>query len=379
MSPANKDGHGDVILAAVGDIHVERVPPQGLMRHVAPVLRDADVTFANAEQMYSDQGAPNAHHATFSHPRNIEALVDAGIDVLSLANNHTMDWGPDGLLDTLRRLADVGISPVGVGSNIAQARRAVVLERKGIRIGFLAYSSTGPDGYQATRTSPGYAPVRAWTRYQKIDYQPATPPRILSGAYKRDLHSMCNDVAAMAQTVDICVVSFHWGLHFVPRAIPDYCFEVGHAAVDAGAHLILGTHPHMLKGIELYNDTPIFYSTGNFAFEQGAGPEQYRGTFKTKQMLHKLYNIQLDPDYPTYPFPADSLATIIVKCHISKRRIRRVSFFPCYINKNAEPEIFAKGQAHGEKVSRYIQDITETEVSRLALEWNNTGTEVIVS
>jgi poly-gamma-glutamate capsule biosynthesis protein CapA/YwtB (metallophosphatase superfamily) len=367
-----------VTLAAVGDIHIDRVPPEGLMRHVADEIRSADIRFANSEQMFSQGGCPDPHHATFSHPRNIPALQEVGFDVVSLANNHTMDWGAAALLDSIERLESAGIRQVGAGPDMAAARKPVIIERKGVKVGFLAYNCTGPDGFEATSDKPGNAAVRIWTIYDKWDYQPATPPQIISMARKDDLAAMCEDVAALARSCDVCVVSFHWGQHYIPRVIPDYCFEVGRAAVDAGAHLILGGHPHMLKGAEMYKGRAIFYSLGNFAFEQGAGPEKYRGTTRMKALVKKHYKVTPLP-YPTHAFHPDGLATLIVKAKISPEgRIDSVSFVPCYINPQAEPEIFRRGDARGDEVFDYMSSISASEGLAIEYAWNAEGTEVLL-
>ena len=365
-------------LAAVGDIHIDRVPPTGLMQHVAAEIRSADIRFTNSEQMFAEGGHPDPHHATFTHPRNIEAYTEIGFDVVSLSNNHTMDWGAAALLDSIERLKAAGIAPVGAGRNIAEARKPVIVDRKGVKVGFLAYNCTGPDGYEATDDMPGNAPVRIWTVYDKWDYQPATPPQIISMARKEDLEAMKADIAALAKQCDVCVVSYHWGQHYIPRVIPDYCYEVGRAAVDAGADLILGGHPHMLKGAEVYKGKVIFYSLGNFAFEQGAGPEKYRGTTKMKGLVKKHYKVTPLP-YPTHAFHPDGLTTMIVKARISaKGEITSVSYVPCHINPQAEPMIYRRGQARGDEVHDYMASISESEGLNVRYVWNEEGTEVFL-
>jgi poly-gamma-glutamate capsule biosynthesis protein CapA/YwtB (metallophosphatase superfamily) len=135
-----------ITLLGIGDILIDRKQPETIFKHVAEVLRSGDITFANCEQMYSDKGYPSPVHASYSDPRNLPALLYAGIDVVSLANNHTMDWGPEALLDTMSRLKKMGLPYVGVGKNIAESRQSVILERNGTKVGFLAYGCVGPDG-----------------------------------------------------------------------------------------------------------------------------------------------------------------------------------------------------------------------------------------
>ena len=365
-------------LAAVGDIHIDRVPPEEIMRHVRGEIRSADIRFTNSEQMFAQGGDPNPHHATFSHPRNIAAFTDVGFDVVSLANNHTMDWGPGVMLESIERLKAAGMLPVGAGPNIEEARKPVIVEKKGVKVGFLAYNCTGPEGFEATETRPGNAAVRIWTFYDKWDYQPATPPRIVSIPYKEDMEAMRNDITELRKKCDVLVISFHWGQHYIPAVVPDYCYEVGRAAIDAGADLILGGHPHMLKGCEIYKGKAIFYSLGNFAFEQGAGPEKYRGTTKMKGLVRKHYKFT-PLTYPTHMFHPDGLTTMIVKARISPEgEITEVSFVPCHINPNAEPQIYRRGEERGDEVYDYMTRISESENLDISYAWNDDGTEVIL-
>ena len=364
-----------VTVIAVGDILIDRDEPETIFRHVAHVLRSGDVTFANCEQMYSDKGDPR-RHGPHSDPRNIPALLHAGFNVLSLANNHTLDLGPEALLDTMARFEEAGIQPVGVGKNLTEARKPAIVERKGTRIGFLAYGCIGPDGYEATETKPGYAPVHSWTLYEKVDYQPATPPRIVSMPKKEDLSAMVEDIRDLKTRVDVVVVSFHWGLHFIPRTIPMYCFDIGHAAVDAGADLILGTHTHILKGMEVYKGKVIFYSTSNFALEAGPGTVKDGDYVNFLAPLTKHYGIHWDPDYPTLVAHPEGKATLIAKAFIEDGNVKRVSYLPCYVNRNAEPVIMKHDDLKGQDVFNYIQDISRSENLSVHFAWE--GDEVLI-
>jgi poly-gamma-glutamate capsule biosynthesis protein CapA/YwtB (metallophosphatase superfamily) len=149
-----------ITLLGVGDILVDRGQPETIFQHVADVLRAADVTFANCEQTYSDKGYLIRGHGTNSESRNLPALLYAGFDVISLANNHTLDWSTEALLDTMDHFKEASLPYVGVGVNITEARKPVILERKGTKVGFLAYSSVHPDGYEAKDDAAGLVPVR---------------------------------------------------------------------------------------------------------------------------------------------------------------------------------------------------------------------------
>jgi poly-gamma-glutamate capsule biosynthesis protein CapA/YwtB (metallophosphatase superfamily) len=349
-----------ITFLGIGDILIDREKPETIFQHTAEILSAADITFANAEQGYATGGIPSPIHASYSDPRNIPALLSAGIDVLSLANNHTLDWGPEALLDTIANLKAAGVTTVGAGKNIAEARRPVIVERKGTKVGFLAYSCTGPDGYEAEEDKPGYAPVRVWTIYEKVDYQPATPPRIVSFPYKEEMAAVVEDIKKLKTQADVVIVSFHWGQHLVPRVIPMYCYELGHAAVDAGADLILGGHTHILKGIEVYKGKVIFYSLSNFACELGPGTLGQKSGARMAKKLAQLYGSTHHPE---------AKATLIVRALIDKGEIQQVSYIPCYMNEREEPMIVTRKDARGQEVFDYVEDISRSENLPVHFSW----------
>lgn len=367
----------EISFMGVGDVLIDRPDPKTMFEGVAGVLRSADITFANCEQMYSDRlDHPVSRHPSYSDPGNIEALAYAGFDVLSLANNHTMDWGGDAVVDTLSRLRAHGFQPVGAGANIAEARRPVIVEAKGVKVGFLAYCNTGPDRYAARADSPGYASVHAWTEHETLDPQAGTPKLVVSGARPEELSAMVEDIQALKEQCHAVVVSFHWGIHFQPRAIPDYCHQVGHAAIEAGADLVLGAHPHILKAVETYKGKVIFYSTGNFALELAPGYLKGDGAADALRKLLKLYGVRPDPEYPAYPMHPEGKASIIVKAAISGNGIERVGFIPVYINRNAEPEVYGQLDARGQEVFDYLRSVTDSEGFTCAFRWH--GDEVVI-
>jgi poly-gamma-glutamate synthesis protein (capsule biosynthesis protein) len=372
---------------AVGDIVIEREEPASIFASVSSILNDSDLVFAQCEQMYSDirndrrvestSFAKELVHArgTFSHPRNVPALREAGIDVVGLASNCTMDWGADCLLDTIERLRGTGISVVGAGKDLASARQPACFELGGARVAVLAYCSVGRPGEEAQEDKPGFVPVRAHTMYKPEDYQPGTPPRILSFADRGDVEAMTADIKQAKAEADIVIVSQHWGVHFLPAVIPDYEFEVGHAAIDAGADLIVGHHPHILKGIEVYKGKTIFHSLGNFALELGPrSGEPLRNAMKWEQ---QKYGFKADDSCPMYPFSRESRATLIAKAVIRDGSIVDVSCIPCWINDAAEPCPMVPPDPLAEEVREYVELISSSQRLSTKLSWR--GSELAIS
>ncbi|MDP2953859.1 MAG: CapA family protein [Chloroflexota bacterium] len=360
----------DVSLYAVGDVSPDREDPESLLALAAPVIRQADIAFAQLETNLSERGTPQLHMlpGLRSHPRNVAALTQAGFHVVSFASNHTLDWGEEALLDTIEVVRQNNIRIIGVGRNIAEARQPAILERKGTRVAFLAYNSVLPAGYEARADKSGCVPLRAYTSYGQVDWQAGTPPRIVTTADKDDLAAMVEDIRKVREGADVVVMSIHWGVHYIPSVIAMYQREVGHAAIEAGVDLILGHHAHILKGIEVYRGKTIFYSLCNFGFDS---PITHRSALKI------FYGLEPDPEYPTYYFPADSRKTILVKCLISAGKISRVSFLPFMINKKGQPEPLPHRDKRSDEIFHYMEWLCRDQ--KLDTSLRREGDEVVVA
>lgn len=348
----------EILLYAAGDIAPSRPDPASLFHKVRAELRRADVSFCQLEINLTDRGTrlPQARHTDRTSAETARAIREAGFGVVSFAGNHCMDWGQDGFFDTIAALKAADLSVVGVGANIAEARKPVIVNVRGCRVGFLAYNTILPVSYWAEANRPGCAPMRAWTYYEQIEHdQPGTPCRIHTWAHEDDLRALVDDIAKLKQQADVVIVSMHWGIHFVPAVIADYQRQVARAAVDAGADLILGHHAHILKGVETYCGVPIIYSLGNFAMDLPMTREHAeRPSFKEIQKL----NPDWIPDFEsTYNFPFDSRKSVIAKCVIAQKRIQRFSFLPLDIDRQSVPEILEAGDARFDAVRRYLESI----------------------
>jgi poly-gamma-glutamate synthesis protein (capsule biosynthesis protein) len=250
-SPAAiEPGPAALQLAAVGDIMLGGSAVPKLRREgydypfllVQPILRQADVVFGNLEGPLTDAGQaePDKRYVFRSPPAKVApALAAAGFTVVSLANNHTMDYGVEGLKQTMAALDEAGIQHTGAGMNLQEARRPAFVKSGDYTLGFLAYSLTFPESFWAQGQRPGTA------------FGHASHVRA--------------DVAAARDQADVVVVSFHWGREATTE-LRDYQSKLAHAAIDSGATVVLGHHPHILQGIEHYKHGIIFYSLGNFVF-----------------------------------------------------------------------------------------------------------------
>ena len=351
-----------MVLYAVGDVGPNREDPHSMFRHVAGLLKQGDIRFCQLETNLSTRGTPmpQARLPMRAHPNSARALKDAGFQVVSFAGNHCMDFGQEAFFDTIQAIKANKMEPLGVGKNIAAARRPAIVERNGTRIAFLAYNSILPFGYWAETDRPGCAPLRAWTIYEQVEPdQPGSRCKTHTFPHKDDLEAMAADIEKAKSKADIVILSIHWGIHFVPAQLADYQKETARKAIDCGADLILGHHPHILKGIEVYKGKAVIYSLGNFAIEQPAA--FMKDLFKTARHSEiEELNPQWD-DKREYPLPPETRKSLIIKCVISEKRIKRISFLPVYLTVGSEPQILKSDNERFEDIVRYMNEITNNQ------------------
>jgi poly-gamma-glutamate synthesis protein (capsule biosynthesis protein) len=351
-----------IIMYCAGDVGPNRDDPDSMFRTVAPLLKEGDIGFCQLEVNFSMRGTPlpQARLPMRADPAGARAMRDAGFHVVSFASNHCMDWGRDAFFDTIDALTKEKLAVIGVGSTLEEARKPAVLECKGTRIAFLAYNSVLPMAYWAEEGRPGCVPLRAFTVYEQIEHdQPGTPCRVHTFPHKADLTAMVDDIRKAKSQADLVIVSTHWGVHFIPAVIADYEKEIAHAAIDAGADLIVGHHPHILKGIEVYKGKVIFHSLSNFALEL---PFQFDKKLRETARHKEIQN--LNPEWeadPEYPMPPDTRKTVLVKCVLSGKTIEKVSFLPTYLTTRAEPEFLTSGDTRFMEVMEYIEEITRSQ------------------
>lgn len=235
---------GDIMLGGKAEAFLERKGYDYPFASTAHLLKSADIAIGNLETPLTDRGGPMVDKTyLFRNPPDkvAPALKSAGFDIVNLANNHVLDYGVEGLRDTIDSLNRIGIAHVGAGMNLQEARRAAVLTLpNGQTIGFLGYSNTFPEEFWATPALPG-------TAFGHMEH-------------------VQNDVRALVERgIDIIVVSFHWGRERQTELRP-YQPLLAHAAIDAGADLVIGHHPHILQGVERYKQGLVLYSLGNYTF-----------------------------------------------------------------------------------------------------------------
>ena len=348
--------NGSIVLMGCGDVGPIHEPMGAYAALVKSTLATADLRFGQCERVYSTRGvvlARNSDKHSRVDPSMASIFSECGFDVMSVASNHAMDWGAEAMLDTNDALRRRGIAVVGAGANLAEARKPAVVERDGVRVAFLAYCSVLHDGYAAEADKPGVAPLRVHTRYEAAEYQPGMPPRVITEAYPEDLAAVIADIKAARASADVVIVSLHWGLHFIPRAIADYQPAVADAVFAAGADLVLGHHAHVPKAIGVVRNRTCFYSLSNFIMSAPAASAERHQTF-----MHR-YGVTLDPAYPHLPYGVDAKRSLIAKATLSKRGVDRVSFLPVLIDPQLRPEVLRGGDPRFDDAVRYMEWASE--------------------
>ena len=361
-----------ITLLATGDNIPSREDYDSLYCHVAPLLREADITFGQLETVLIDKSiedlypyvASQARMPCSSDPEVAPGMKRAGFDLVSFASNHSMDYGRTHFLNTIDYLRQAGIDVIGAGSDEADARRWTVLEREGVKIAFLGYCTILPQDYWAQEARPGVNPARGHTFYEQVEHdQPGTPCRVHSFAHRGDKARMLEDIRAAKAQADIVVVSMHWGIHFTEAEIAEYQFEYAHDAIDAGADLILGHHAHILKPIEVYKGKVIFYSLGNFAMEDPNNMERDKATLRqdmrTSKKHQEMANIRkgFGEGDKKKTFPEDCYYTMIARIEIKDKAISRVSYLPAYIPEDFAPYVVDPADPLFATITGYMEKI----------------------
>jgi poly-gamma-glutamate capsule biosynthesis protein CapA/YwtB (metallophosphatase superfamily) len=264
-------------IVAVGDlVPSRRLPGAGsgsaAFKETVGWLQGADVTFGDLEMPLATAGYPREKLIAFrGAPELVEDLSALGFDILSLANNHSMDYGPEALYETMAGLDRVKVRHLGAGRDRSASGRPVVLEVNGSKVGFLAWSCLLPTGAAASDLRPGLSPLHINSSYEVNAFtqmeEPGNPPIVRTWGDSADLQQAVDAIGTLRAEVDFLAVSVHWGFG-AGEELAEYQRPMGHAFIDAGADVVLGNHVHAVHGVEIYEGKVILYSPGNFIAQQ---------------------------------------------------------------------------------------------------------------
>ena len=279
----------EITLTVVGDLMLGRGvaavhrDPTTTLRGLQPLLRRADITLGNLEGTLSTRGLPQQDPPSDSFgfdPDVLRGLADAGFDALSLANNHTGDYGERALLETIAEFDGSAIADFGAGADLARASEPAIVRRDGVSVGLLGFNAIG-ETPQAGPAQPGALSVRM-------------PPRT-GPLNRKDLAHVLRAIRELDGRVDAVVVLPHWGEQYthVPEPVQR---TVGRRLVDAGADLVVGGHPHWVQGVERHRGVTIAHSLGNAVFDMDFSEQTMEGVVLTATVSAEgVSNIDLAP------------------------------------------------------------------------------------
>ena len=348
-----------VRIVAVGDVQPNRREPDTLFEKVKGDLEWGDLRYCQLECTLSDKGILRTDVRNPAHrvpPHNIEALTAAGFNVVSFAGNNNLDYGLEAFEDTLGLLSEHDIGYVGAGANLPEARRPLYTSINGTTVGWVNFCSILRDGFEATDHRPGISPLKLRTFYEPLENiyeQPGTPSRTVTLTDAEDLASAMKVVEEAKQKADVVIGCFHWGVHFT-YDLAIYQADVAYAAIDHGCDLILGTHPHCLQAVDVYKGKHIFYSLGNFAFEQ---PEDIARVGVSQYL--SFYGIPPEPELKVHPHPRHCRQSILLKILVADGRIDDVVLVPTYFNDQAQPEVQEYGSTIHTSIVQLMQRLCD--------------------
>lgn len=341
-------------LIFAGDLILDEPDPDYWLSGIAPALHAADAAIGHLEvphsrhtlQVGDDVPAPGAD------PDHLPALARAGFCAVTLAGNHIADLGAPGIADTLAGLAAAGISYTGAGMNLAEASRPAIIEREGYRIAILSYNCVGPEDAWATPTRAGcsYICVRS------ADGSPPRPSAPLDQVDPAAIDLLGAQIGAARLQADVVIVALHKGLVHTRARLAPYERHVAHAAVDAGATIVVGHHAHIVRGIELYRGAPIFHGLGNgCVVTRALSPEQSdpkRSAWARRR--RELFGFEPDPAYELAPFHPEAINAMLGRVRIGADGVH-AGFVPVHVDPPGRPRIAFD---HAERIARYVAEIT---------------------
>ena len=258
-----------VSIAFVGDILLDELPGRLIKKGIDPfkpfssIINNADIRVGNLECVVATRGSaePDKPYTFRAHPRTLKVLK-RHFDAVSLANNHSGDFGPAAFSEMLTHLERSGIAYFGGGNNLAEAHAPLLIERKGLRIALLGYNEFFPRSFEADHDKPGIA----WSEDEQVR---------LDIANARSQHR-----------ADIVIPVMHWGWEHEPRASARQN-ELARLMIDSGADAVVGGHPHVTQNIEFYQGKPIIYSLGNFLFDGFTARDNNTGWLLRLELDHQ--------------------------------------------------------------------------------------------
>ena len=339
----------------LGDIILDVADPDHWLSGIVDVTRAADLAIGHlevphtlrGEELEGDVPAPGAD------PAHLAAIARANIRMLSMAGNHIADCGAVGIADTNDELDRLGIAHGGADANLALARRPAIVEREDKRIALLSYNCVGPEISWATQDRAGSAYVNVLA----ADGGPSRPQADLVAADPVSVGRMQSDIAAARALADVVIVALHKGITHRPAALAPYERPLSHAAVEAGADIVVGHHAHIARGIEFHRGRPIFHGLGNGCVVTHAltPAQDHPARAEWAERRKKMFGFEPDPAYPLAPFHPEAVNGLIGRCRVHADGRIETAFLPIWFAPPGRPTV-ADTEKHA-RIADYIDAI----------------------
>jgi poly-gamma-glutamate capsule biosynthesis protein CapA/YwtB (metallophosphatase superfamily) len=363
-------------LLFTGDLILDEPDADYWLSGFSRATRSAALTIGHLEVPHTLRGTELRSDvpAAGADPDNLAALRRAGFDAVTLAGNHIADCGPDGIIDTCAELDRLGVSWCGAGVDLTQATRPAWLASNGRRVALLSYNCVGPEASWAGADRAGCAYVKVGT----ADGAPITPAATLTQPDANSVASMTSDIKRAHHKADLVIVALHKGILHTPARLASYERPLAHAAIDAGASVVIGHHAHIVRGIEIYRSKPIFHGLGNgCVVTRALSPDQSHAARAAWAKRRKLmFGFEPDPAYSLAPFHPEAVHSMlgVVRCYAGGTVEH--GFIPVYVEPPGRPVIADNDKSR--KIAEYILRITEL-AGLPALSMQRRGEVILVS
>ena len=346
---------GDIVVTAVGDMIWNRELthfPEADYRNLYRILQDAEIAYGNLEMSLNER--PELQRGLYNYRKGREfawEIARLGINLVSLGNNHAFDYGPEGLAETLSILDRSGIAQAGGGLSPQQARQRAELTFGRTKLSLLSFYSSAravsPD------EGPAIATIAAPSVLVETDHgvaEAATAP------LEADVKAMEDAIRLAKAHTDIVIVTYHlhWVSHSraypIPDKVPPNQHPMLYRAIEAGADVIIGTGPHVLRGIELYRGKPIFYSLGNFIYQ-----------YKTAEIPPVIWTRDQQQDIP------EEFQTVVPRLTVRDKKITRIELIPCTLEMTGPRTGCPKlaDDARGRQIIELVGDLSKPYGTRI--------------
>lgn len=343
-------------IVATGDLVLDEPDAAWWLSGIAPVIRAADLAIGHLEVPHTARGVEMAGDvpAPGAPPENLEAVADAGFDMLSLAGNHIADCGTQGIADTTDILDGRGVAHSGAALTLEAARAPAIIERAGRRVALLSYNCVGPVASWAGNDKAGCA----YLRINTADGSPIAPAAPLATMTDEAAETLAADIARARDVADIVIVALHKGIVHTPAALAPYERPLAHAAIDAGADAVIGHHAHIVRGIEFRGGRPIFHGLGNGCVVTSAlSPAQdHPARREWAERRKKLFGFEPDPAYTLAPFHPEAVNAFFARLTPDAEGRLAASIIPVHVEAPGRPVI--ADEARAAEIARYVERIT---------------------